>query len=55
MYNKGKGKKKFLIYGPQYKKIAFLAIRGGAWVAQNYPLTYINLHIKYESNPIRIL
>ena len=54
----------FFIYGPQYKKCESLAIWGGpVWSINNrtgpillpsYPLTYINLHVKYGSNPIRI-
>ena len=54
--------------GQNIQKCAFLAIRGGGgggdpgWAIDNqigpillpsYPLTYINLHIKYGSNPIR--
>ena len=51
--------------GPNVNKFAFWAIRGGpGWPINNrtgpillprHPLTYINLHIKYGSNPIRIL
>ena len=59
----------FFIYGPNVKICAFLAIQGegggggGLWPINNqtvpillpsYPLTYINLHIKYGNNPIRI-
>ena len=36
MYNKGKNNYQFFIYGPQYKKIAFLAIRvGPGWPKNN--------------------
>ena len=57
----------FSYMGSNVKKCTFWAIRGrggGAWVPMNnqtgpillpsYPLTYINLHMKYGSNPIRI-
>ena len=54
----------FSYMGPSVKKIAFWAIRGGpGWPINNptgpillprHPLTYINLHIKYGSNLIRI-
>ena len=52
--------------GPNVKKCTFWAIRGGGgpgWPINNptgpillpmHPLTYVNLHIKYGSNPIRI-
>ena len=64
MYNKGKKiTDSFLYMGHNIQKCAFLAIRGGpGWPINNltgpillpsYPLTYINLHIKYGSNPIR--
>ena len=46
-----------------YKNVHFWLF-GGPWATTNnrigpillpsYPLTYINLHIKYGSNPIRI-
>ena len=45
---------------PGERKFAFLAIRGpinnrtGPILLPRHPLTYINLHIKYGSNPIRI-
>ena len=64
MYNKGKNKAQFFIYGPQYTKMCIFGYSGGpGWPINNrtgpillpsYPLTYINLHIKYGSNPIRI-
>ena len=54
----------FFIYGPQYTKMCIFGYSGGpGWPINNrtgpillpsYPLTYINLHIKYGSNPIRI-
>ena len=54
----------FFIYGPQYTKMCIFGYSGGpGWTINNrtgpillpsYPLTYINLHIKYGSNPIRI-
>ena len=53
----------FFIYGPQYTKMCIFGYSGGpGWPINNrtgsillpsYPLTYINLHIKYGSNPIR--
>ena len=59
-----KNNHQFFIYGPQYKKMCILGYSGGpGWPINNwtgpillpsYPLTYINLHIKYGSNPIRI-
>ena len=64
MYNKGKSNHQFFIYGPQYKKICIFGHSGGpGWPINNrtgpilllsYPLTYINLHLKYGSKPIRI-
>ena len=59
----------FFIYGPQCAKMHILGYSGGGgggpgWPINNqtgpillpsYPLTYINLHIKYGSNPIRIV
>ena len=55
----------FFIYGPQCEKNRILGYSGGGggpgWPINNqtgpillpsYPLTYINLHIKYGSNPI---
>ena len=54
----------FFIYGQQYTKMCIFGYSGGPeWPIYNrtgsillpsYPLTYINLHIKYGSNPIRI-
>ena len=54
----------FFIYGPQYRKMCIFGYSGGpGWPINNrigsillpsYPLTYINLHKKYGSNPIRI-
>ena len=51
------------IYGPLYTKMCIFGYSGGpGWPINNrtgpillpsYPLTYINLHIKYGSNPIR--
>ena len=48
------------IYGPQCVKCECLAIRGGPINNQtgsnllpSYPLQYINLNIKYRSNPIK--
>ena len=50
--------------GPNVKKMRILGYSGGSgWPINNptgpillprHPLTYINLHIKYGSNPIRI-
>ena len=65
MYNKGKNNCQFFIYGPQYTKMCIFGYlgRGPGWPINNrtgpillpsYPLTYINLHITYESNLIRI-
>ena len=52
------------MYGPQCEKIRILGYSGGpGWPINNptgpillprHPLTYINLHITYGSNPIRI-
>ena len=58
----------FFIYGPQCEKNRIFGYSGGGgggpgWPINNrtgpillpsYPLTYINLHIKYGSNPIRL-
>ena len=54
----------FFTYGPQYTKMCIFGYSGGpGWPRNNrtgpiflpsYPLTYINLHIKYGSNPIRV-
>ena len=53
----------FFIYGPQMPTIYFFlhfCLFGGGggpgWpiLLPSYPLTYINLHIKYGSNPIKI-
>ena len=59
-----KNNRQFFIYGPQCEKIRILGYSGGpGWPINNrtgpillprHPLTYINLHIKYGSNPIRI-
>ena len=64
MYNKGKNNYQFFIYGPQYTKMCIFGNSGGpGWPINNWtgpillprhPLTYINPHIKYGSNPIRI-
>ena len=61
MYNKGNNHQ-FFIYGPQYTKICIFGYLGGPeWPIDNrtgpilllsYPLTYINLHIQYGSNPL---
>ena len=58
-----KNKQKFFIYEPLYPKMCIFGYSGGpGWPINNrtgpillpsYPLTYINLHIKYGSNPIR--
>ena len=50
------------IYGPQYTKMCIFGYLGGPeWPIDNrtgpillpsYPLTYINLHIQYGSNPL---
>ena len=51
----------FFIYGPQYTKMCIFGYSGGpGWPINNRTgpillLTYINLHIKYGSNQIRIL
>ena len=61
-----KNNHQFFIYGPQCEKMRILGYSGGGagWPINNptgpillprHPLTYINLHIKYGSNPIRIL
>ena len=54
----------FFIYGPQCENMRILGYSGGpGWPINNptgpillprHPLTYINLHKKYGSNPIRI-
>ena len=61
-----KNNHQFFIYGPQCEKMRILGYSGGGgpgWPINNptgpillprHPLTYINLHIKYGSNPIRI-
>ena len=59
-----KNNDQFFIYGPQYTKMCIFGYWGGpGWPINNrtgpillprHPLTYINLHIKYGSNPIRI-
>ena len=67
MYNKGKNNCQFFIYGPQYNIFCIFGYSGGGggpgWPINNrtgpillpsYPLTYINLHIKYGSYPIWI-
>ena len=61
---RGKNNDPLFIYGPQYIKMCMFGYSGGpGWPKNNrtgpillpsYPLTYINLHIKYGSNPIRI-
>ena len=59
-----KNNHQFFIYGSQCEKIRILGYSGGpGWPINNrtgpillprHPLTYINLHIKYRSKPIRI-
>ena len=59
-----KNNHQFFIYGSQCEKIRILGYSGRpGWPINNrtgpillprHPLTYINLHIKYGSNPIRI-
>ena len=59
-----KNNHQFFICGPQYTKMCIFGYSGGpGWHINNrigpillpsYPLTYINLHIKYGSNPIMI-
>ena len=59
-----KNNRQFFICGPQYKNFVIFGYSGGpGWPINNptgpillprHPLTYINLHIKYGSNPIRI-
>ena len=59
-----KNNHQLFIYGPKCEKMRILGYSGGpGWPINNqtvpillpsYPLTYINLHIKYGSNPIRI-
>ena len=59
-----KNNHQFFIYGPQCEKNRILGYSGGpGWPINNrtgpillprHPLTYINLHVKYGSNPIRI-
>ena len=53
----------FSYMGPNVKNAHFGLFGGPGWPINNqtgpillpsYPLTYINLHIKYGSNPIRI-
>ena len=58
-----KNNRPFFIYGPLYTKMCIFGYSGGpGWPINNrtgpillpsYPLAYINLHIKYGSNPIR--
>ena len=58
-----KNNRQFFIYGPLYTKMCIFGYSGGpGWPINNWtgpillprhPLTYINLHIKYGSNPIR--
>ena len=50
MHNKGKKLSVFYIW-------ATICSGGPGWpiMLPSYPLTYINVHIKYGSNPIRIL
>ena len=59
VYNKGENKHQFFIYGPQYTKMCIFGYLGGPIdnrtgpiLLPSYPLTYINLHIKYGSNPL---
>ena len=59
-----KNNRQFFIYGLQCGKMRILGYsKGPGWLINNqtgpillpsYPLTYINLHIKYGSNLIRI-
>ena len=61
-----KNKAQFFIYGPQYTKMCIFGNLGGGgagWPINNrtgpillprHPLTHINLHVRYGSNPIRI-
>ena len=59
-----KNNREFFIYRPLYTKMCIFGYSGGpGWPINNqtgpillpsYPLTYINLHIKYGSNPIRV-
>ena len=59
-----KNNHQFFIYGPQYTNMCIFGYSGGpGWPIDNWtgpillprhPLTYINLHIKYGINPIRI-
>ena len=63
---RGKNNHQFFIYryGPQYIKMCIFGYLGGpGWPIDNwtgpillpsYPLTYINLHIKYGNNPIKV-
>ena len=58
-----KNNHQFFIYWPQHKNMCIFGYSGGpGWpinirtgpiLLPSYPLTYINLHIKYGSNPIR--
>ena len=58
MYNKGKNNHQFFKYGPQYTKMCIFGYSGvSGWPINNqtgpiflpsYPLTYVNLHIKYK-------
>ena len=64
MNNKEKNNSQVFLYGPPYTKMCIFGYsRGPGWPINNrtgpillpsYPLTYISLHIKYGSNPIRI-
>ena len=53
-----KNNNQFFIYGPQCEKMHILGYSGGGgagWPINNRTGPYINLHIKYGSNPIRIV
>ena len=53
-----KNNSQFFIYGPHFWLFRGPGLpinnRTGPILLPSYPLTYINLHIKYGSNPIRI-